>query len=1121
MRLFSESVKHTNTSSTRNILKVKGFKEIFFDVFEVEINKNKYPLEKVSDYNGNPVVMVPVVVEGKKEEFPFILMKGKQEILFNESNIEIPVFFPEEDTITESPKTNYNFEYKEESKEVITEKTEDITPYLLEDDNIDLEIPKESPENLLREKTRKSLNGQINHAKKMADNISKKARQKKVIEEQEDVDAKNKIFQDTLESSKTSLIEEFYNISENLKSEIFEKSTVNLVELKTTIDNKIQLIEEDLEKSFKNDLENFSSTFDKNLKSLIKEMYVQSIDPKIEKELTNIAKDIVEKVDTIDVKLTQKLKGKVDLDELKVVSEKADLALQGNVELHDVVNKKVNKALSRIGQIDNKVSQTTLTVLESLDNKIDAAITDIDKDYTERIKILEERTFDITDEVRKYLIAVIEESRNNLIIEIQKLKAEKPIEYVIESKAGNKEIKDWSKLEKEWDKKIHDKFENYKVDLRKYVSVYSSGGATNAVQYANGGIMKGNLIINGSIPATQYLGRSGGRGGGPSTDILNDVTTRGNTTTNSISVSTLSATIVEFDTTNNLSPLEGQLTWNSDEGTLNLGMGGGTASQQIGLEQYMRVRSRGGLLADGSVVWATSATSTGQSGIILGENLKADGSTNPMRLVGVATQDISNNQIGYVTTFGLVRNANLGSLASGSEHWSVGDVLYVSPIISGGWTNVMPLPPYQRIPLAMILGINNGTTKTNVTLMVRYEHGYHLEDLHGVVDGTYTHPNGSVLSYSTILSAWNPTVNLSLSTINASNLTITGSISAANYIGLPTDTDTLDSVTTRGNTTNNSIIVGSISAGQYLNLTQDDVSVSTLVRSNSANWNSVYTTTYNLSSNWQDTYTLVQSNSASWGGSTTGEYLPLSGGTLTGSLDIRTGSFFEYNTYVSPTNYERLGITWSTNTCYIQTEKGSGGGQARDLILGADSTPMLTFRNGKGLVPYTRTTAQRTAITTPDSGTTIWNSTQQKLNTYNTALTAWETTVESESVYTVKTLLQTEYDAITPDTNTFYIITDSTAGGQIQNLVNVNANYTILEDDWTVRVTANSVTINLPDSTTLAGRVYNVKNSGTGVVTVSAYAGSQPIDLSTSVQLLNQHENLTLQCLGLNGWIIL
>ena len=42
MRLFSEEVTPTFTNSNLNIITVKDFYEVFFDVYELEINGKKY-----------------------------------------------------------------------------------------------------------------------------------------------------------------------------------------------------------------------------------------------------------------------------------------------------------------------------------------------------------------------------------------------------------------------------------------------------------------------------------------------------------------------------------------------------------------------------------------------------------------------------------------------------------------------------------------------------------------------------------------------------------------------------------------------------------------------------------------------------------------------------------------------------------------------------------------------------------------------------------------------------------------------------------------------------------------------------------------------------------------------
>ena len=83
MRLFSEKVSPTFTNSDHNILTVESFEEVFFDVFEFEINGEKFIAEKESSFRGSPVVTIPVEIGGNRYNTLFILNKGSQEVLMS------------------------------------------------------------------------------------------------------------------------------------------------------------------------------------------------------------------------------------------------------------------------------------------------------------------------------------------------------------------------------------------------------------------------------------------------------------------------------------------------------------------------------------------------------------------------------------------------------------------------------------------------------------------------------------------------------------------------------------------------------------------------------------------------------------------------------------------------------------------------------------------------------------------------------------------------------------------------------------------------------------------------------------------------------------------------------
>jgi hypothetical protein len=82
------------------------------------------------------------------------------------------------------------------------------------------------------------------------------------------------------------------------------------------------------------------------------------------------------------------------------------------------------------------------------------------------------------------------------------------------------------------------------------------------------------------------------------------------------------------------------------------------------------------------------------------------------------------------------------------------------------------------------------------------------------------------------------------------------------------------------------------------------------------------------------------------------------------------------------------------------------------------------------------------------------------------------------------------------------------------------ANYTLDATNYTVECTANSFTITLPTAVGITGRIYNIKNTGNGTITINT-TSSQTIDGQTSGAItLAQYENLTVQSNNAN-WIIL
>ena len=87
-------------------------------------------------------------------------------------------------------------------------------------------------------------------------------------------------------------------------------------------------------------------------------------------------------------------------------------------------------------------------------------------------------------------------------------------------------------------------------------------------------------------------------------------------------------------------------------------------------------------------------------------------------------------------------------------------------------------------------------------------------------------------------------------------------------------------------------------------------------------------------------------------------------------------------------------------------------------------------------------------------------------------------------------------------------------------ITNVSTTYAVLATDYTVNCTSGTFTVTLPTAVGADGQIYNIKNSGTGVITL-ATTSAQTIDGNATATLtLTQYENLQVQSNGAN-WIIL
>lgn len=167
---------------------------------------------------------------------------------------------------------------------------------------------------------------------------------------------------------------------------------------------------------------------------------------------------------------------------------------------------------------------------------------------------------------------------------------------------------------------------------------------------------------------------------------------------------------VGFDTTNVTTPSAGQMAWNIDESTVDIGLNGGVL--QVGQEQLVRVRNNtGSTIVNGTAVMATGTL--GNSGRVTVAPAHINGSSYKYML-GVVTESIAAGSDGFCTVFGKVRGIQTNG-ANYGETWVDGDVIYVKDSDGGALTKVVPVGTQVKLPIAIVIKSHG----TNGTLFIR------------------------------------------------------------------------------------------------------------------------------------------------------------------------------------------------------------------------------------------------------------------------------------------------------------------------------------------------------------------------------------------------------------------
>ena len=166
-------------------------------------------------------------------------------------------------------------------------------------------------------------------------------------------------------------------------------------------------------------------------------------------------------------------------------------------------------------------------------------------------------------------------------------------------------------------------------------------------------------------------------------------------------------------------PAEGMMWWNENDKTVNVKTEKDTIIQ-VGQELVIRGTNKtGSTLTNGQVVYVDGAQGNRPTFALA----KADAEATSTGTLGFVTSDILNDDTGYVTVVGLVRDIETGS-------FSAGDMLYLSGATAGAYTNVKPDSPIHLVTLGYV---TTAAASPDGVVLARIINGPELDELHDVL----------------------------------------------------------------------------------------------------------------------------------------------------------------------------------------------------------------------------------------------------------------------------------------------------------------------------------------------------------------------------------------------------
>ena len=328
----------------------------------------------------------------------------------------------------------------------------------------------------------------------------------------------------------------------------------------------------------------------------------------------------------------------------------------------------------------------------------------------------------------------------------------------------------------------------------------------------------------------------------------------------------------------------------------------------------------GSLLAKGTVVYINGAL--GQNPTVTKAIATSDATS--AQTLGLVTANINNNSVGNVTLIGSLNNLDTSAYTDGQQ-------LYLSATTAGAMTATKPLAPYHLVYIAVV----EHAHPTHGKLFVKVQNGYEMDELHDV--SAVSPANNDGLFYNTATSLWE---KKSIATvlgytpysasnpagyITASALTPYAPLSGATFTGGISTPDLIVSYNSATSWTDR-LAAPWEQPAEILNNTTSGFSALTFHVANK----------YANLFGYDENNVLKSNNNNIWhsGNLTPSNYLPLTGGTITGNLTVNntiaatTVNAVTFNNQGGSSGYVVLNRGNASYTGYVEFNNAAGARQA-------------------------------------------------------------------------------------------------------------------------------------------------------------------------------------------------